>query len=238
MNILRRVVGKCCHLFHTNAASIFVPRGRVLMLHWIGDEKQDDETEPFRLSIEQFSKFLKWLKNKNVIHLEEWEKADKFFALTIDDVPENFYVNAFPLLKKKEIPFTLFVNVSLLGKEGFITKEQLIEMSRCPLCTIGSHGILHGEYTLFDKKEAMNDLVSSKHELEKIIGKPVELFAFPYGSYYACGYANKHIAGEIYKYAFGTVACPITKPSLLKKYFLPRINVDERYISTLLKNKQ
>lgn len=237
MNILRRVIGKCCHLFYTYAASFFTPRGRVLMLHWIGDEKQDDETEPFRLSKEQFRIFLEWLKKQNVVHLKEWETAVDFYALTIDDVPENFYVNAFPLLKGEKIPFTLFVNVSLLGNEGFITKEQLIEMSQCPLCTIGSHGINHGEFSLFDKKEALSDLVSSKCELEKIIGKPIEIFAFPYGSYYACGYTNKHIAGEVYKYAFSTVACPITRPSLQKKYFLPRINVDKKYISILLKHK-
>lgn len=203
------------------------------MLHWIGDEKQDEETEPFRLSIGLFRVFLKWLKKQNVIHLVDWEKSLDFYALTIDDVPENFYMKAFPLLKEERIPFTLFVNVSLLGKEGYITKEQLVEMSQCPLCTVGSHGVGHGEYALLDKKEAKDDLVSSKRELEMIIGKPVEMFAFPYGSYYACGYRNKHIAGEVYKYAFGTVACPITEPSLLKSYFLPRINVDEKLIDNL-----
>lgn len=233
MNILRRVIGKCCHLFHTNAAKFLTRRGKVLMLHWIGDEKQDEETEPFRLSIGRFRVFLKWLKKQKAIHLVDWEKSLDFYALTIDDVPENFYMNAFPLLKEEGIPFTLFVNVSLLGKEGYITKEQLVEMSQCPLCTVGSHGVGHGEYALLGKKEAKDDLVSSKRELEMIIGKPVEMFAFPYGSYYACGYRNKHIAGEVYKYAFGTVACPITKPSLLKNYFLPRINVDEKLIDNL-----
>lgn len=234
MNILRRVIGKCCHLCYTNVASFLTPKGKIYMLHWIGDEKQDDETEPFRLSVEQFRLFLKWSKKQNIIHLKDWEGADNFIAITIDDVPENFYINAFPLLKKEEIPFTIFVNVSLLDKEDFITKEQLVEMSQCSLCTVGSHGVNHGEYTLLDKKSAMNDLVSSKRELEKIISKPVEMYAFPYGSYYACGYRNKHIAGEIYKYSFGTVASPITKPCLLRKYFLPRINVDRKLIHNLL----
>lgn len=233
MNILRRAVGKCFHLFHTNAAKCFTPMGSVLMLHWIGDEKQDEETEPFRLSIREFSAFVSWLKKQNVIHLNAWEKLAEFWALTIDDVPENFYTNAYPLLKENGIPFTLFVNVSLLDKEGFITKEQLVEMSQCPLCTIGSHGVNHGEYALLNKKEAMNDLLVSKQELERIINKPVEMFAFPYGSYYACGYWNKHIAGEVYKYAFSTVACPITTPRLLKKYFLPRINVDVEFLNKL-----
>ena len=233
MKLLRLFMGKCCHLFHINVSKIFAPQGRVLMLHWVGDEIQDEETEPYRISTEQCRRFLVWLKSKNTIRLENWEREEDFYALTIDDVPENFYYNAYPLLKEASIPFTLFVNVSLLNKDGFITKEQLVEMSKCELCTIGSHGVSHGEFALFSWKQALRDLKDSKCELEQIIGKPVEMFAFPYGSYYACGYANKHLAGDVYKYAFGTVACPITKPSLLKIYYLPRINVDMEFLNLL-----
>lgn len=47
MKLVRRIIGKCCHIFHTNVAKFFPERGRVLMLHWVGDEVQDEETEPF-----------------------------------------------------------------------------------------------------------------------------------------------------------------------------------------------
>ena len=87
---------------------------------------QDEETEPFRISTEQCRKFLQWLKSKKTIRLENWERKNMiFFALTIDDVPENFYHNAYPLLEEAGIPFTLFVNVSLLDKEEFITQNNL-----------------------------------------------------------------------------------------------------------------
>ena len=42
MKLLRRFMGKCCHLFHINVSKIFAPQGRVLMLHWVGDEIQDE----------------------------------------------------------------------------------------------------------------------------------------------------------------------------------------------------
>lgn len=203
------------------------------MLHWVGDEVQDEETEPYRISTDQCKKFLQWLKGKNTIRLENWEKEQDFFALTIDDVPENFYHNAYPLLEEAGIPFTLFVNTLLLDSQGFITRAQLLEMSQSRLCTIGSHGVSHGEFALLNKEQALRDLQDSKRKLEQIIGKPVEMFAYPYGSYYACGYANKHLAGEVYKYAFGTVACSITKPSFLKNYYLPRINVDKNNLNML-----
>lgn len=234
MNFVRRAVGKFMHIFQICAVRFFPVKGQVLMLHWIGNETQGIETEPYRISIAQFERFTQWLKNQNIIRLEQWETEQDFYALTIDDVPENFYQNAYPILKKEGIPFTIFVNVSLLDKKGFITKEQLIEMSKCELCTVGSHGISHNEFVLLNKKQALQELQNSKHILEQIVNKSVDLFAFPYGSYYACGYCNKHLAMEEYVYAFGTVSCPITKPLVLKKYFLPRINVDEKYLHSLL----
>ena len=106
-------------------------------------------------------------------------------------------------------------------------------MSQCDLCTVGSHGVNHGEYALLKKGDALRDLKESKRVLEQLIGKPVEMYAFPYGSYYACGYANKYLAGDVYKYAFSTIACPITKPLLLKRFFLPRINVNVEFINSL-----
>lgn len=233
MNPLKRIIGKFSHLFYIYTANCFAPRGKVLMLHWVGDEFLDAEHEPYRITTNQFHKLTQWLNLRNVIRLENWEQEKDFYALTIDDVPENFYLNAFPLLKEAGIPFTLFVNVSLLDKEGFITKDHLLEMSRYELCTIGSHGVSHGEYALFNKEKALKDLEESKKELERIIGKPVEMYAYPYGSYYACGYRNKHLAGEVYNYSFGTIACPITKPMLLKQYFLPRINVDVEFVNSI-----
>ena len=234
MNFLRRAVGKFMHIFQIEAARIFQTKGHVLMLHWVGNETQDDGTEPYRISVAQFERFVLWLKKRNIIRLEQWESEYDFYALTIDDVPENFYLNAYPILKRAGIPFTIFVNVSLLNQAGFITTEQLVEMSQCELCTIGSHGISHGEYALLDRELAIHELRDSKSILESIVNKPVKLFAFPYGSYYACGYSNKQLAGKIYEYAFGTVACPITKPSFLKKYFLPRINVDVNLLNSIL----
>ena len=67
--IVRRIIGKICHLFHVNVAKLFINRGKVLMLHWVGDEPLDDENEPFRISVAQCRKMLLWLQGNNVIFL-------------------------------------------------------------------------------------------------------------------------------------------------------------------------
>ena len=210
--------------------SRFMPeKGAVLMLHSVGGNPDYE----FNIPTEKFEKLLTALSNENIIHLGDWEKAADFFALSADDVPQDFYVNAFPLLKKHGIPFTIFVATSLLDTDGYITTEQLKEMAASPLCTVGSHGVNHSFFRSLNKDERHDELAGSKRTLEKIIGKPVELYAFPYGSYYACGYHNKKQVLDNYKYGFGTVNAYITHPRLLKKYFLPRINVNSALIDKL-----
>lgn len=222
MVILRRILSKLIHFTYTLIGRLLPEKGKVLMFHSIGGSKTD-----FNISVEHFTQILQELKKDNIVKLEDWQSCHSpFVAISFDDVPENFYHNAFPLLKEYDIPFTLFVNTSLLDKDGFITTAQLKEMASCELCTIGSHGELHDEYQKFSASEALNDLRRSKAKLENIIGKPVDLYAFPYGSYYACGYRNKSLVNKVYKYGFGTVQIPFTTPLLLPYYFLPRINVE------------
>ena len=233
MKIVRRIFSKICHSLHIGLSKLFPIHGHILMLHWVGDRHVGGDADRYRISISQFKKLLIYLKSTNIIDLYNWEKENNFYALTIDDVPECFYYNAYPLLKEFQIPFTIFVNTSLLDQEGYITKDQLVEVSQCGLCTIGSHGVNHYEYSTLSKRKLKSEFSKSRTILESITGREVNLFAFPYGSYYACGFLNKGLALKEYKYAFGTVSCPLTKPLFIGKHFLPRINVDDSYINSL-----
>lgn len=221
MNILKRLTSKilqsCYEVFGSwNRHKI----GWVYMVHNVGASEGE-----FNIPTDRFEQVLKCLSQQNVIRLEAFEQKDGFVALSIDDVPVSFYYNGYPLLKKYGIPFTLFVSCSLLNTEGYITEGMLQEMSKCDLCTVGSHGWKHDYYFKLDASAARNDLESSKKRIEKIIGKTIDLYAFPYGSFYACGIKHIKIVADYYKYGFSTVACPITKPSLLPFYFLPRMNI-------------
>ena len=200
-------------------------RGCVYMLHDISDKKGD-----FCISAAELEKFLSSLDRKKVINLAEWQSKSDFIAITIDDVPESFFLNGFPLFKKYGIPFTIFVSTSLLDTRGFLKTDQLVELSQCALCTVGSHGTLHKFYKGFGKDEKIRFLDDSQKRLAEICGRPVDLFAFPYGSLYACGYKDKKLVSRFYKFGFGTIACPITKPNLLPKYFLPRVNLTQKSI--------
>lgn len=204
----------------------------VYMFHSIGDARHD-----LNISIETFDFFLRNINKQAVIRLEDWENHSGYVCLTFDDVPDSFYYNALPLLKKYKIPFTIFVSCSLLDTKGFITTEMLKEIAECELCTVGSHGWKHDFYSVFTVEETLNDLSSSKKRLEEIIHKDVELFAFPYGSIYACGFRKTRFVKKCYKYGFGTIATPITSPLLLPIFYLPRMAVTESNIKSIIKNE-
>lgn len=229
MVFIRRVISKLIHLFYERKAKTFPIQGKILMFHNVGSEQYSD----FNISTSDFESFLKRMTVSRIIRLENWNNCDDFYAISIDDVPEEFYHNAFPLLKKYKIPFTIFVSTSLLDTDGFISTRQLLEITACDLCTIGSHGVVHDEYALLTRKEKRKELSESRLQLSQLIGKQVEIYAFPYGSLFACGYKHKHYVKDYYKFGFGTIQIPITKPTILPDYFLPRINVTTSNIAKL-----
>ena len=227
---IRKIIYKCLQTLIITKSRTKNCVGHVLMMHHVG--VNDGE---FSITIDEFKSLVAFLSKSHTIQLENWEKERDFFALTIDDVSESFYLYAFPILKKHNIPFTLFVSLSLLDTNGYITTDQLLEMAKSELCSIGSHGVRHTEFYLLDQQEIIADLKESQNKLADLVHKPIELFAFPYGSYYACGIKNRNLVLDTYKYGFGTVNSPITSPLVLPMYFLPRINVDSVFISKMCK---
>lgn len=223
--IFKRVLCKALSLFMIGASKLLPYRGKVYMFHSVGDDRHK-----LNISIETFESFLKKLKSKNVIRLEDWESEKNFICLTFDDVADSFYYNAFPLLKKYQLPFTIFVSTTLVGERLFVTEEMLHEIASCNLCTIASHGYSHFYFGSMTKEHALADLDKSQRYLSNINNRNISLYAFPYGSLYACGLKNKHLVARFYKYGFGTIPSVITKPNLFPLYYLPRINVSENIL--------
>lgn len=224
-NIFQRIIGKLAHISYCFVGSFYKSKGVVYMLHEISEH--DGE---FCISRKELEYFLRSVEKDKVINLSEWESKSDFIAITIDDVPENFYNNGFPLFKKYGIPFTIFVSTSLLDTPGFIKTEQLKEMAQCNLCTVGSHGTIHDLYRKLNKNDKIHFLEKSQKCLSEICNRPIDLFAFPYGSVYACGLKGKKLVSRFYKYGFGTIACDIISP-ISRKYFLPRKNLTRNLIA-------
>ena len=146
-------------------------------------------------------------------------------VITFDDVPSNVYSNAIPILREFRVPYTLYISTNLIGSEGYLSKEQITILARDPLCTIGSHTVSH---CMLKEKgiNVLEELSKSKTILEKIIERPVEHFAYPYGTPFAISKAViKQVAiSGLYKSAVCTIPAYINKYSIENMYSLPRIH--------------
>lgn len=117
----------------------------------------------------------------------------KFVSFTFDDGFADNYELAYPILKKYNCPFTIFITTSFIGNLApidwyeetpkMLTKMQLSELSKEPLCTIGSHTLMHPHLTEVGFETQKQEMLESKQILEQCLGKPVQHFAYPYGDY-------------------------------------------------------
>lgn len=158
-------------------------------------------------------------------------------VITFDDVPEDVYVNAIPILKEFSIPYTLYIATSLIGKRGFLSTEQIMELSRDPLCTIGSHTVSH---CMLKRKDVnpQYEFSESKKILEQLIGKPVKHFAYPYGTPYAISkkVIEQMKSSGLYSSATCTIPAYVNEYSLMNIFSLPRIH-SQLFINEYLNKK-
>ncbi len=118
----------------------------VLLYHRIAPD------EDYYHSNSEFEKQLKWLYDNhfNTLSLAEYSdfingKTAKEalptnpILITFDDGDVSVYEHAFPILKKYNMKFTLFLIGDSIGEPNFITWEQAREMEQSQLCSVGSH---------------------------------------------------------------------------------------------------
>jgi len=145
---------------------------------------------------EQFIKQLDLLKNKTETVFANAPFLEKGVlqrvAITFDDGFANLLENAFPAMKERNIPATIFVPSACLGKnpawlketthenknELLMSEQQLKEISNQIL--IGSHSLSHADLT-DENTNVTFELVESKKHLETLLSSKIELLAFPYG---------------------------------------------------------
>jgi len=151
-------------------------------------------------------------------------KKQKKILLTIDDAFKSFYDEAWPLLKSEKIPFILFVSTEPVGKNGYMTWDQIKEISKSNFAMIGHHSHSH-EY-LIDKsdKEFVSDIEKANSLFLKNLGYVPSLFSYPFGEYskFMKDYISKN-----FKLSFGQHSGVIDVNK--EKFELPRFPINEKY---------
>ena len=156
----------------------------VLVYHSISSPIEPLEADA-DISPERFERQLQWLARwRRVVPLAETlhtPASRNLIAITFDDGYRDNLTVALPLLEKFQLPMTLFVAAGLVGCEGYLSREELREISGHPLVTIGAHGLWHRHFSRLTATDARYELVESRRLLSEISGKTVDLLAWPYG---------------------------------------------------------
>ena len=103
-------------------------------------------------------------------------------CLTFDDGFSSDYDLVLPELKKMDASATFFIVTDLLDTPGYLETGQVKSLSESGM-QIGSHSKSHPNFLELNTSERIQELCDSKVNLEKIIGKEVTTFSFPFGFY-------------------------------------------------------
>ncbi len=151
-------------------------------------------------------------------------KSKKRILLTIDDAFMSFYENAWPILKKKRIPFILFVSTEAVGKNGYMDWEQLKEVEKENFAHIGNHSHSHDYLTKFSFDMFLKDINKSKEIFKNELSYNPEFFSYPFGEY---NLRQKKFISKEFQFAFGQHSGVIDLNK--DKFELPRFPINEKY---------
>ena len=160
------------------------------------------------------------------LFLNEFNKSKnkKKILLTIDDGFKSFYNEAWPYLKKNKIPFILFVSTEPVGKNGYMTWDEIKEIEKSKIGYIGHHSHTHEYLIDMTEREFINDIEVASKIFDEKLGFVPAIFSYPFGEYslYMKDYISKN-----FKTAFGqhSGVIDINKD----KFELPRFPINEKY---------
>lgn len=201
-------------------------RGVVLVYHHVSEQTPavtsispaDFESQ---LDFLQQQQFEVWPLTKLIASLQATEAIpDKVVAISFDDNYESVYTEAFPRLKARGWPFTIFVSTDALDKGINMQSswEQLREMAAAG-ATIANHSASHdhllaklpNETDSQWRQRISDDLARAQQRIEQHIGTHHTLFAYPYGEF------NPALAALVSKLGYtgiGQQSGPLYTPAL------------------------
>jgi len=216
--------------FSSNINNLNTKNGIIALMYHRFDENKYPSTN---IKNEVFLKHLSEI-NKAEIEFITFEKFNKtiknnidktYLLLTIDDAFASFYQNAWPILKKKKIPFILFVSTREIGKYGYMNWKQIKEVEASKLVTIGNHSHTHEYLIDWNDNNIKLDLENSIKIFKKELGYSPKIFSYPFGEY--SSKLKKIVSDLNFEFAFGQHSGVIdTTKDFLE---LPRFPINEKY---------
>jgi len=174
----------------------------ILMYHKIGLPPQNSKLKNLWVSPEKFARQMRYLQKKAIPVitfaeyyqlLQEKRVPVKAVIISFDDGYQDNYIEAFPVLKKYGFKAMFFLVSDTIGivnqwhnpatepHQKMLSPEQIKEMQAAGM-EFGSHTLSHLNLNELSIEAANIQIAKSKPVLEQVLGKPVDIFAYPYGA--------------------------------------------------------
>lgn len=179
------------------------------------------------VKVDEFEAQMKYLSENGytTLFVSELPKANLYkkpIVLTFDDGYLDVYTNAYPILQKYNLKANLYI-ISSYFDGVYMTTDMVKELSKSSLIEIGSHTITHVALSsVTDEEELEHEIRDSKLTLEELIGKKIDVLAYPTGAY---NDKVLELTKKYYKYGLSTKVGK-ENPEDLNTYELRRIYVD------------
>jgi peptidoglycan/xylan/chitin deacetylase (PgdA/CDA1 family) len=113
----------------------------------------------------------------------------KQVAISFDDAYASIFMNAYPELKRRNWPFTIFVNTQAVNEknEGIMSWQQLQTLVDDGI-TIANHSVTHAHLPAIPASLTLEqwleqEILQSQLELQRRLGTVSTMLAYPYGEF-------------------------------------------------------
>lgn len=201
-----------------------------------------------------FSLQMRWLRQAGYRTLglpelmngfEDKQELSKTVVLTFDDGYQDFYTDAFPILKQCGFTATVFLATDRIRDESvrvegadYLTWQEVRELQSEGM-SFGSHSVTHADLRSLGPEQIDYELGYSKETIEQRIGAQVESFSYPFALPEEDGDFIRYLADTLENLGYTNgVSTSIgrAKPRD-SRFFLPRLSINSWDDLELLKAK-
>ena len=161
------------------------------------------------------------------------DQYDKPVILTFDDGYEDNYTILFPLLKQYNVKATVFIISDFVGRNYYLTEEQILEMADSGLVSIQSHTVSHPNLDSLNEEKQRVELEQSKLAIARMTHREPFVLCYPTGRYDS---DTLNVIGDSYHFGIKMNGGLYTTGGSLyeiNRYYISRYTDTDSYISRL-----
>ncbi len=189
-------------LFTLGSIGASKDRSRMVYYH---DVHSDNCYTDMSTTLSVFATHIEIIRNNGFSIVRDFSGKNKEIRVGFDDGFRGIWDNRDFFIENSIFP-TIFIPTSLIGKPGYLSITEIIELENLGF-NIQSHGVRHTNMAQMPSEVLLDDMTSSKQQLESLLGKTVDEVCFP------MGYFNDDVIAAAVKAGYRTLFSSMPDPT-------------------------